>query len=67
MSQPVDERLVEVCIFKDMRSIVGDGLACRLGRCFCLRQRSPPEIRTLGIPFSFTPVAERVRGMYRNP
>ena len=24
MSQHVDERLVEVCIFKDMRSIVGD-------------------------------------------
>ena len=46
-------QLYSVTRRKDMQSIVGDdGLACRLGRCFCLRQRSPPETRTLSAPFS---------------
>ena len=29
----------------------GESLACRLGQCFCLRQRSPPESRTPLKPF----------------
>ena len=28
------------------KTLVRAGLACRLGQCFCLRQRSPPETRT---------------------
>ncbi len=32
-------------------SYVGDVLACRFGRCFCLRQRCPPDTRTApGVP-----------------
>ncbi len=45
-----------------MENCSGRGLACRLGRCFCLRQRSPPGIRNPWATFfAQTPRRGRIR------
>ena len=42
-----EDHLVQDDFVDPVANVVhGAGLACRLGRCFCLRQRCPPDTRT---------------------